>query len=543
MIPTIAGRGRTKHVAPTVNPSEWVYIVSSALNSLPNPGDRVGPSDASNMPQIVASGTNPAITVADGASKYRLVGLDIKSGNGNNVTNLVEMGVSATSSGSLPSDIIFDRCYIHNASGTSGRRGIWLNAVRGTVVDSYISGFREAGSDSQAVLVTNTVGPIKIVNNYLEGASENFHVGGSDPAIDDAVPSDIEFRRNYCYKPLSWVGAGYNVKNLLEFKNAQRVLCEGNVFENNWADGQSGLAFLITPRNQQGTAPWSGTFDITFRLNKMLNIEGGINVGGTDDVYSSQNTTRVTISDNFLKLSYEGGGDHRGFQLVTDHTYQSGASPTNVHITNNTIIHTNSSGSAGVMASGGVKMTGIIIRDNIVSNAAYGYLGVGSGDGNDTINTHFDTDAVFTHNVIIGGTSGNYTGRTGCQFPANVAAVSFTDSASDDYSLSGGSSYKNDGSDGTDPGADWTALNAAVLHAVDGQWGSEHATYTDRSYTNAEIPRTYIDSSYGSLPTGTTHVCTTAAQFTTALANCVSGDVIQLAANTTFTGNFTLRAR
>ena len=48
------------------------------------------------------------------------------------------------------------------------------------------------------------------------------------------------FRGNHVFKPLSWVGAGYNVKNLFELKNGARVLVEGTIFENNWADGQSG---------------------------------------------------------------------------------------------------------------------------------------------------------------------------------------------------------------------------------------------------------------------------------------------------------------
>ena len=48
----------------------------------------------------------------------------------------------------------------------------------------------------------------------------------------------------------------WTVKNLVEFKNAQNVLVEGNTIENNWAAGQQGYSILFTPRNQSGTAPW-----------------------------------------------------------------------------------------------------------------------------------------------------------------------------------------------------------------------------------------------------------------------------------------------
>ena len=46
-------------------------------------------------------------------------------------------------------------------------------------------------------------GPFKIVN-YLEGAGENFILGGADPRIQNLIPSDIEFRRNHVAKPLKW---------------------------------------------------------------------------------------------------------------------------------------------------------------------------------------------------------------------------------------------------------------------------------------------------------------------------------------------------
>ena len=56
--------------------------------------------------------------------------------------------------------------------------------------------------------------------------------GGSDPVISGVIPSDIEFRRNHFFKPTSWKGK-WMIKNLIEIKSAQRVLIEGNIFENN----------------------------------------------------------------------------------------------------------------------------------------------------------------------------------------------------------------------------------------------------------------------------------------------------------------------
>jgi hypothetical protein len=80
-------------------------------------------------------------------------------------------------------------------------------------------------------------------------------LGGADPAIPNLVPSDIEIRRNHFAKPLSWrvgdpsyAGIHWAVKNLLELKNAQRVLIVGNVLDHNWYDAQDGFGILFTVR-------------------------------------------------------------------------------------------------------------------------------------------------------------------------------------------------------------------------------------------------------------------------------------------------------
>jgi hypothetical protein len=164
----------------------------------------------------------------------------------------------------LPHDLILDRLYVHGSPSVTLRRGVTLNSAAAAVIDSYISDCHEDGSDSQAIGGWNGAGPFKIVNNYLEGAGENFMLGGTDPSIQNLVPSDIEFRRNHCFKPLTWrigdpsyAGRPWSVKNLFELKNAQRVLIDGNVFENNWTMAQNGFAILFTVRNQDGAAPWS----------------------------------------------------------------------------------------------------------------------------------------------------------------------------------------------------------------------------------------------------------------------------------------------
>lgn len=110
-------------------------------------------------------------------------------------------------------------------------------------------------------------------------------------------------------------------KNLLEFKNAQRVLVEGNHFENCWPNAQSGFALLIKPRNQNNTAPWSVTQDITIRFNTFDNVAQGIKMSGYDSPNISQRTSRILIQNNVLNVTNLGsGGDEKMFQILNGPT-------------------------------------------------------------------------------------------------------------------------------------------------------------------------------------------------------------------------------
>lgn len=525
IVTTAAKRTSRRTVTPVV------LIRSSAYSSLPAPGNRVGTGDAANMPTIQASTGNNAIKTADGAHHYRLVGLNIKAPTTLLQGAIVSIGGAETTLAEFPTDITIDRCIVRGDATAGARRGVELDGIRCSVVDSYIYDIKEDGADCQAVWAYNTPGPLKIVNNYLEAAGENIMFGGSDPSYTNSVPSDIEIRRNHFKKPTAWIGSVWDVKNLLEFKNAQRVLVEGNVLENCWQNGQSGFGILITPRNQSGTASWCVTQDITLRYNYMTGVEQGINISGDDSDYTSQRTYRVSIEQNIFVVVDQGqGSDKRLHQILRG--------PVDVQVINNTMIFASgTTGGATMFAENlTVKADRAIWRNNVFAGGQLlGFVGTGTGNGDLTFSGHFSNYS-YTYNLMYASPGGTYTG-TGNQTAAAATDV-FVDYAGGDYTVK--SPYTGDGSDGLDPGVNIAALNAKKLHSVDGQWGSEHTTYSDHTYTNAELPRTYIDTTYAS-QSGTVWNCSTAAEFTTALAGCAVGDTIVLTAGNTFTGSFTLR--
>jgi len=424
--------------------SGWIYVVSSNLASLPAPGQRVGPNDAQNMPRILAPANMSALTSLANSHHFRFVGIEFAPVSSARIYTLVAIGNSDTSPMTLPDHIVFDRCYVHGDPTVNDRRGIEMDGAYVAVVDSYISDFQEVGADSQGLWAYNTTGPLQITDDYIEAATENVLFGGADSKAPSLVPADIEIRNNYFYKSAAVVGK-YPVKNLLEFKAARRALVVGNVFQdtNPW-----GCAVLITPRNQNGTAPWSITSDITITNNR-LTICNGFNILGQDNAQHSLPTARILIRDNLLSLS--GSIDGRAFVLLgggSDYT-----------IDHNTIIY-----AANPLASGTTlsiaettttKFANFTFTNNLGAATRYGFGASGVGGGTTALNAEF-TNWVFSKNAIVGAAAAMY--PAGNFFPADTAAVRFQNFAAGDYALAASSPYKSAGTDGADIGADLSAL-------------------------------------------------------------------------------------
>jgi hypothetical protein len=426
--------------------SGWIYIQSSAYASLPPPGTRVSISDAQHMPKIVGNAGDRAIITNPRAHHYRFVGIEIRPAAGKFVTTLVSIGYRETSLADLPHDITFDRCYVHGDPAVGGRRGIAMDGVSVAVVDSRISDFKEVGADSQALWTYNSPGPLKIVNNYLEAAAENFMSGGADPKIANLVPSDIEIRRNHFFKPLSWMKSRWSVKNLIEFKNARRILVEGNLFENIWEADQIGSLMNAKSVNQDDKCTWCVTQDLTVRYNKGINLENGFQLGGMEGVAVAM--SRVLIEHNVLLITRPNRGHGRIFQIT--------GRPTDMTIRHNTGL---------ILVAGGATAFSetkpgtdrFDFRDNLLSSGEYGFAGTAAGSGT-TVLTKYFPNFTFSNNAIIGG-GGRY--PAGNFFPRNNAAVGFVDLAGGDYRLRSSSPFHKAATDKTDLGADFAAIAAA----------------------------------------------------------------------------------
>lgn len=197
--------------------SAWITIRSDAADSvLPASGVRLMPSgkpgantSRSLLPRLVGQGgalkTTPVIRTAAGAHHYLLQFLEVDGAANLGFETLIALGNDTTAA--TASDLVIDRVYAHGDTYRGMKRGISLNSIRTDILNSYISDVKAVNADSQAIAGYNGAGPFRIINNYLEGSGENVLFGGSDPAVLNLVPSNIEIRRNLITKPLAWQNA------------------------------------------------------------------------------------------------------------------------------------------------------------------------------------------------------------------------------------------------------------------------------------------------------------------------------------------------
>jgi hypothetical protein len=112
-----------------------------------------------------------------------------------------------------------------------------------------------------------------------------------------------------------------------------------------------------------------------------------------------------------------------------------------------------------ILFAAGTANSGFVYRDNLTPHNSYGVTS-DAGPGMNTLSTYFP-GSVFSKNVIVTADSAslyppdNY-------FPASLDKVGFVGLAKRNYRLASTSSYKNAASDGTDVGADFEALTAAL---------------------------------------------------------------------------------
>jgi len=471
--------------------SGWVIVESSKVSNLPS-GTRVSLSSASDMAKLSGTALTAALRfAATGIHNFRFIGLEISCATGvcdvpNDLAEgLVEIdGGLPSSAAQTPDHIIIDRCYIHGTPTQNIRSGIRANGTNIAVIDSYISEIHENGFDSQAIVDWNGAGPLLIQNNFLEAASENILFGGAGAAVSRLIPSDITIVGNYFYKNPSWLGkaAPYNwvIKNLLEFKNAQRVLVHGNVFAYCWYAAQDGSIVLVTPRSYSGDS-WATAADLTFTDNLLEHAAIGFVISHSDynHVPTSHPSQRILIQNNVLtdidRATWGTGSGGWSF-LLED--IAGGANPNNLTNWHDlTIDHndlfTQNNYNCSVFSAGGTGPSAVPAGPiQFTNNLMVGDLcGQGLSPGKRSLDFYYH-DVTWDKNVLVSARGRDYPKGTLILSKTNdlrFGPESLANNPGTAYRLLSASPYHNAGTDRKDIGVwDWSTLNTATNQALTG---------------------------------------------------------------------------
>lgn len=380
---------------PAKTGSGWIVVRSDT--PLPTGGQRIQPGATSAFAKILApNNSTSAILTAPRAAGWRLVGLEV--GPGPTVTSLnslIRIGdASTTVATDQATRIVLDRMYIHGTPTLPLVRCMQLHAQAAAVLHSVITECHTTGQDSQAIVGWNGPGPYLIANNYLAGAGENIMFGGAT-SVARVLPSDITIVGNHIVKPVEWRGR-WLVKNLLEMKFGLRVLIEGNVLENVWADGQTGNAFVLKSSWATGMDNFAETRDITVRSNIIRNAAfGALSLAASPDGPAVP-MTKVTVVNNLITRL----GSRSDFATTGGRAITVTGGVAHLLISYNTI--TSPEIPLALWNDGNPpKRDGLTFRRNLVERGSYGIWGSG-GEGMLTVQNRYLTSTI-SRNVFFGG--------------------------------------------------------------------------------------------------------------------------------------------
>jgi hypothetical protein len=439
----------------------WIVVRTDVSDAaLGAAGTRMTPSRAASLKlaRILSPNYDPAIGTDAAAHHWRFTGVEISATPTTKLMNMLlrlgESGDQQRTLAQMPHHLIVDRSFVHGTPTLEVRRCITLNGGTTAVVDSWFADCHSNAGDSQAVVTYNGTGPFKIQNNHLEAGHEVVMFGGADPSIRGLVPSDIEVRGNHITRPLAWKKK-WQVKNLIETKNVQRLLIEGNVLDNNWSDAQGGFAFVLKSENQSGFAPWTTASDITIRDNYVKGTGSGFNMSATgSNGTKSVPAARFLITNNLVEAVNTGPftGEGIAFQIL--------GALSDIVITHNTII--NQKADASTVVFDGAPTRRLVMHSNIFGGGRYGVHGSNAGSGVGTL-ARYAPGGTFQRNVVVGANCGAYPSGTAC--PDRMTSAGFVSAIKGDF-RAGAGALKGRGLDGGDIGADIDRVEAATRGAI-----------------------------------------------------------------------------
>ncbi len=481
--------------------ANWILITSAgtADGTWPAANTRVGSSESTLMAKIQVTSSNHSIlSTQPGVSvqHYKFHGIEFYSSQASSGLGMIVLGDSASDASAtlyqdqqskVPKYFIFDQCYIHAdpANTKQNIRGFYLHTDDIAILNSTVDEIKST-SQSAGIAILNGSGPVMVLNCYVAATGENIFSGGSMPPITTAVPRYTVWG-NYIVKYDKWdarsgsyigQGSGFNwdIENLLEFKNAEQSIIDGNVFDRSWVQGtQPGEALNFNTIIDSGTGRKLEWFQVS--NNKFLNVGRGLSaLRAREETVGIAGRWFLFENDLFYKVGEildDPAASGHGFFWI---------GPVGLWLNHVTV---DSAGNPLMMttstdtADGGGQAGLLTVVNSHFRYGARGFFG-GAAHGTNAFDRtagEWDVREVtlvgLDSDVDGAAPSGDYPSGGGTNIYTVTAAnysAQFTDYAGGDLSIANTSPSYQQGTDGTSHGVNMTTLNAAISGAVSGVW-------------------------------------------------------------------------
>jgi hypothetical protein len=187
---------------------------------------------------------------------------------------------------------LLDRCVIVG-SAQGQHRGVRVDAADIKIEGCHISNIWK-DQDTQAICGWDGCHDLVVRDCYLEASGENVLFGGADASSADRMPHDVLIEDCWLTKRLAWREQPHTTcKNLFELKAVRNVVVRRCTLEYSWLDGQDGFAIVLTPRNNDGSAPWSTVEHVLFEACAISHMGSGVQIMGDDYRFPSGRLTDV----------------------------------------------------------------------------------------------------------------------------------------------------------------------------------------------------------------------------------------------------------
>ena len=225
----------------------------------------------------------------DESHDWLFAGLRFKSVRDGQFTVIEIGGDGQTDPLKLPDRVFLGLCVIEDYAVECSeglRNHVILRSQTCALVGNDFGDAVYKGAENHGILIGNAVGPINAENNRLGMTAVPFFTGGLRKSVG-MLTKGIWFRNNLVFRDQKWnhnnAGAYAGIytacKNLIEFKEGEEVVIEGNIFDGSWegTGQQYGAGMVVKGTDQRpNTGPGNGlrsrVRNYTYRRNIMRNI-------------------------------------------------------------------------------------------------------------------------------------------------------------------------------------------------------------------------------------------------------------------------------